>query len=125
MISPEVIAPDAFGPAEGASEPGVNRPTTRMLVEADSVEARRVPLHEGTMTIGRSDTANIRIDGPYVSRIHARIICRPDETLILDAGSKNGLKVNSVAVERHALVHGDVITLGSLRFTFVDTAEQT
>ncbi len=45
--------------------------------------------------------------------------------MIEDIGSKNGFKVNSVAVKRHNLRHGDVIGIGKLRFMFVDTAQQS
>ena len=77
------------------------------------------------MTIGRADSADIRIDGAFISRIHARIVCRDDGTMIEDAGSKNGFKVNSEAVKHHNLTHGDVIGIGKLRFMFVDTTRQS
>ena len=77
------------------------------------------------MTIGRSESANIHVDGPFISRIHARIICRAGETVIIDAGSTNGFKVNSVAVTKHELKHGDVITLGNQRFTFIELADES
>jgi len=125
MISPAVIVPEAFRGEAGEQDVEVDRPTTRMLVCTDPERALKVVLREGTMTLGRSESANIRVDEPYVSRIHARIICRPHETLIIDAGSRNGFKVNSVAVQRHPLVHGDVIALGTWRFTFLDTAAQS
>jgi pSer/pThr/pTyr-binding forkhead associated (FHA) protein len=76
------------------------------------------------MTIGRSESANIRLNGTFVSRIHARIICSDDEAIIEDAGSRNGFKINAVAVKRHTLVHGDVIGIGKLHFTFVDTEQR-
>ena len=120
MISPTVIAPEEFA---NRPEPGMNNgeQPTRLLVYMDSDKPVRVPLKNGTMTIGRADSANIQLDGQFVSRIHARIITRPDNTVIEDAGSKNGFKVNSIAVGRHTLAHGDVIDIGQCRFTFVDT----
>lgn len=129
MIAPEVIAPEAFDDEEAGAAASAgratNKKTSKLLVSMESAHPQKIPLHEGTMTVGRSDSANIKLDGEYVSRIHVRIICRADETVIEDAGSKNGFKVNSIAVRRHILNHGDVISIGKLRFTFVDTAQQT
>jgi hypothetical protein len=124
MIAPEVIAPEEFGVAAPAGNT-TNKKTSKLLIGMDSERPFRIPLHEGTMTVGRSDSAHIKLDGEYVSRIHVRIICRGNETVIEDAGSKNGFKVNSIAVQSHTLNHGDVISIGKFRFTFVDTAQQS
>lgn len=124
MISPEVIAPEAFDEEAEAGERQSNKPTPWVLVSMNEDEPMQIPLHEGTMTIGRSESAHIKLDGEYVSRIHARIICRAGKILIEDAGSKNGFKINSVAVKRHYLSHGDVISIGKRRFSFVDTSRK-
>lgn len=123
MISPTVIAPEEFAnrPETGLNP---NEQPFRLLVYMDAEKPVRVPLQTGTMTIGRADSANIRLDGQFVSRIHARLVTRREDTVIEDAGSKNGFKVNSVAVTRHTLRHGDVIDIGQCRFTFVDTAKE-
>jgi hypothetical protein len=115
MIAPEVIAPEEFEDHAQAS---------RLLVYMDLEHPIKFPLHKGVMTIGRSESASIRLSGSFVSRIHARIICSDGTTVIEDAGSRNGFKINSVAVKRHTLSHGDVIGIGRLRFTFVDTVKQ-
>lgn len=124
MISPTVIAPEEFAnrPAPGLNS---NQQPSRFLIYIDSERPVRVPLQTGTMTVGRAESANIRLDGQFVSRIHARIVTRPEGTVIEDAGSKNGFKVNSIAVKRHTLRHGDVIDIGKRQFTFVDSAQGT
>ena len=101
------------------------RQTSQLLVYVDSEHPIKYPLHKEVMTIGRSESADIPIDAVFISGIHARIICREDGTVIEDAGSKNGFKVNSEAVKRHNLTHGDVIGIGQLRLTFVDAAQQS
>ena len=60
-----------------------------MLVLPDG---RRVPI-EDAMTIGRGDDATVRLDDQTVSRVHARIVRRPDGPLIEDAGSRFGVFV--------------------------------
>ena len=117
MISPEIIAPEAF---EAAAQDAVE-PTANYLVFMDGGRPVKILLRTGTMTIGRSESASIRIDSPYISRIHARLVSRGGQTEIVDAGSTNGFSVNSVAVKRHRLKHGDVIMVGQKKLTFVDT----
>lgn len=117
MISPEIIAPEAF---EAAAQDAVE-PTANYLVFMDGGRPVKILMRTGTMTIGRSESASIRIDSPYISRIHARLVSRGGQTEIVDAGSTNGFSVNSVAVKRHRLKHGDVIMVGQKKLTFVDT----
>jgi len=125
MISPEVIAPEELGGQAQSDGTAEKAQTSRLLVYMDSEHPIKYPLYKEVMTIGRSESADIQIDAEFISRIHARIVCREDGTLIEDAGSKNGFKVNSEVVERHNLTHGDVIGLGTLRFTFVDAAQHS
>ena len=121
MISPEIIAPEAFEAAAQDGAPDAAEPTANYLVFMDGGRPVKILLRTGTMTIGRSESASIRIDSPYISRIHARLVSRGGQTEIVDAGSTNGFSVNSVAVKRHRLKHGDVITVGQKKLTFVDT----
>ena len=68
-----------------------------------------------------SSGADIRIASHFVSRVHARVSTSGDATIIEDAGSKNGLLVNSERIRRRVLHHGDVISLGGeLNLYFVD-----
>jgi len=81
------------------------------------------PILKKHMTIGRSQGNDIRIASHFVSRVHATVSTNGAATIIEDAGSKNGVLVNSERVQRRVLHHGDVVTVGddsSLRF--VDAA---
>lgn len=122
MISPEVIAPEEFGGGE-KDEPARSQ-TLRLLVFMDAAHPIKYPLYKDVMTIGRSESADIQIDDDYISRIHARLTRVAGETIIEDVGSKNGFKINTEPVRRHALRHGDVVGIGKLRFTFIDIAAQ-
>jgi pSer/pThr/pTyr-binding forkhead associated (FHA) protein len=56
-----------------------------------------------------------------VSRVHAKISTSGVATVIEDAGSKNGLMVNSERVRSRVLRDGDVVSLGDdLNLRFVD-----
>src|SRR5262245_28449234 len=67
---------------------------------------------EGQVVIGRSETADLRIDDASVSRQHARLAIEHDGITITDLGSQNGTFVNNVRIEGAAALHpNDVITI--------------
>ena len=123
MLAPELIAPEAFSESDEEESP-IQQSASRLLVFLDSEQPIKYPLFKEVITIGRSEDADIQIEGDFISRIHARVVCGEKETLIEDAGSKNGIKVNGERVERHALSHGDMLAIGRLRFTFIDSAAE-
>lgn len=63
--------------------------------------------------VGKLASAQLRIDDPAVSRMHALIeINGPDEVTIIDLGSTVGTHVNGERIDRTHLRSGDRITLG-------------
>ncbi len=48
--------------------------------------------------VGRSPSADLRLDDPSVSRLHARIEMRDDGVYVEDLGSRNGTTVDGEAV---------------------------
>lgn len=120
MIAPEAIVADAEG--AGGVKNAIGAPT-QLLVNLDEDNEDEHPLTEPLTTIGRSASADIAITGNFISRIHARILVIGAETVIEDAGSKNGIRVNSERVERHVLRDGDLIRIGTVRFRFVDRSD--
>jgi transcriptional regulator with GAF, ATPase, and Fis domain len=66
----------------------------------------------GTVVIGRSEAAHLRIDDASVSRQHARIELDADGVTLLDLGSHNGTFVNKVRITgRWPLQPNDAITI--------------
>jgi FHA domain len=131
MLAPELMAPEEFAERDThAASDALEAAAAEVSAEASAAGALlvflngdqpiRYPLYKELMTIGRSDVADIRIDGEFISREHARIVAKGDRVSIEDAGSKNGIKVNKKLVKRQALQHGDVITIGRLLFAFID-----
>lgn len=73
-------------------------------------------IERGWTRIGRSATADLRLDDPSVSRRHALIVAEPDKDLrVLDDRSLNGVLVNGEAVEWGALCDGDELAIGRFR----------
>ena len=81
-----------------------------------------VAVAEGWSRIGRSATAEIRLDDPTVSRRHAVIVRTPEgELRVLDDRSLNGVFVNGEAVEWGPLADGDELAIGRYRLFVIDT----
>jgi len=115
MISPDLIV---LGPGGERTK----APAERYLILIQEGATTKCPLNQDLLTIGRSDSADIKIDGDYISRIHSRILRIGMDSVIEDADSKNGTRVNGEIVERHVLKHGDLIRVGTANFRFVDPA---
>jgi pSer/pThr/pTyr-binding forkhead associated (FHA) protein len=125
MLAPELVFTAEDGEDdendETASAGEAGLPTSRVLVFLDAAKPIKYPLYKAVMTIGRSDQADIHVEGDFISRVHARLLSTIDGVVVEDIASKNGIKVNSKQTERQILHHGDVLGIGKARFTFVDT----
>ena len=69
--------------------------------------------------VGRAPSADLRLDDPRVSRLHARIELRPDGVYVEDLGSRNGTLVDGqpIASPRRLEVD-DEVTVGSAALVF-------
>jgi pSer/pThr/pTyr-binding forkhead associated (FHA) protein len=66
-----------------------------------------------TRTLGRGQVADFVVDGPMVSRVHARVMVTEAGLLeVEDLDSTNGTYVNDRRVTRSVLVAGDLLRLG-------------
>ena len=74
------------------------------------------PLTNWENILGRGGNSDVILNYPVVSRQHAALIRREDDTwTAYDLGSKGGVTVNGRAVEKSAPVqYGDVIGLGGV-----------
>ncbi len=91
-------------------------PGSRHLICRDDGEALDFEIEHGWTRIGRSVTADLRLDDPSVSRRHALIVSEPGESLrVLDDRSLNGVFVNADLVEWGKLGDGDELAIGRYR----------
>lgn len=73
-------------------------------------------IQRGWTRIGRSATADLRLDDPSVSRRHALIVAEPGRGLrVLDDRSLNGVLLNGAEVEWARLGDGDELAIGRYR----------
>ncbi|MEC7518738.1 MAG: GGDEF domain-containing protein [Myxococcota bacterium] len=99
-----------------------------VLVLVAGADAGRLVRLDTEVTIGRSAQCELRVNGDGVSRKHARIFRRGDETLVEDLGSTNGTLLNGVKIEAPSpLSDGDKIQVGAeilLKFSLQDEVDQ-
>jgi hypothetical protein len=70
-------------------------------------------------TMGRSDSAEIRVDDPFASSAHARIFARGDFMYLEDMGSTNGTYLNGRQVKTaERLKVADVIRIGDSEYRY-------
>lgn len=81
-------------------------------------ERKVIPLDQRVSIVGRRPDCDIRVPVLLVSRKHCRFVQDENQTTIQDLGSANGTFVNNERVMETQIKAGDVITVGSVHFTF-------
>ncbi len=76
------------------------------------------------ITVGRASTADIVIDDPAISNVHAHFRIDPDGRLVgvQDVGSSNGTHINRIPIQPHTLEQvrsGDLVRFGQTVFYYV------
>ena len=68
-------------------------------------------------TVGRGGQADISIDDPSLSRLHARVTAEPDGLLAIDdLGSTNGVVINGREQLSSYLRAGDIVRFGRVEY---------
>ena len=97
-----------------ASDTSISR--ARLVLE---VNGTRHPLQPPGLVIGRGSEADLRINDPGISRMHAQIRVnvagQTQQIDIVDLGSTNGITVNGQKVRQAILQEGTRIEIGSTR----------
>lgn len=77
-------------------------------------------------TVGRGRAATIVLPDATASRVHARLTLGTDGLRVQDLGSKNGVRVNGVRIERRPfpLRVGDELTVGETSLAVADGAPE-
>ena len=78
-----------------------------------------VKLKEGWTRVGRSLSADVRLDDPTVSRRHVLIFRDDNGAKVLDDRSLNGVFLNGERVELSELVDGDTLSVGRFNLHFL------
>src|SRR6267154_259823 len=95
----------------------------RLMLSLDGQVLAEYNMNKERYTIGRLPDNDIRIDNPAVSGHHSLIINILNDSFLEDLNSTNGTYVNGKLIKKHAMQHGDVITVGHHQLRFVDSQE--
>ena len=92
----------------------------RLFLSLDNQVLAEYNMTKERYTIGRLPDNDVRIDNPAVSGHHSLIINILNDSFLEDLNSTNGTYVNGKLIKKHALQHGDVITIGHHQLRFSD-----
>ena len=95
----------------------------RLILSLDNQVLAEYNMTKERYTIGRLPDNDVRIDNPAVSGHHSLIINILNDSFLEDLNSTNGTYVNGKLIKKHALQHGDVITIGHHQLRFSDQQE--
>jgi pSer/pThr/pTyr-binding forkhead associated (FHA) protein len=96
----------------------------RLILSLDGHTLAEYNMNKERYTIGRLPDNDIRIDNPAVSGHHSLIINILNDSFLEDLNSTNGTYVNGKLIKKHALQHGDIITVGHHQLRFVEEDDQ-
>lgn len=93
----------------------------RLILSLDGQVIAEYNMNKERYTVGRLPDNDVRIDNPAVSGHHSLVINILNDSFLEDLNSTNGTYVNGKLIKKHALQHGDVVTVGHHQLRFVDT----
>src|SRR5688500_3439419 len=93
----------------------------RLILSLDGQVMAEYNMNKERYTVVRLPDNDIRIDNPAVSGHHSLVINILNDSFLEDLNSTNGTYVNGKLIKKHALQHGDVVTVGHHQLRFVDT----
>jgi hypothetical protein len=125
-----VLGPIDAGPAPDATglHAAAHAPRDGSVVDPRLV-VERAPGHTPGMeydvgdgaVLGRGDQAEIRLDDPFASSRHARLIRQGGVVVLEDLGSTNGTYLNEELLSGPQPLHrGDRVRIGDSEFTYME-----
>ncbi len=84
-------------------------------------QGETIPISGSVFTVGRRPGNSAQLSDASVSGRHAEFVVESDGVVVRDLGSTNGTKIDGERIESRKLVHGDVVVLGSVKVTLLET----
>jgi pSer/pThr/pTyr-binding forkhead associated (FHA) protein len=116
-------APDATGVYSASQvQGGDGEVEPRLIVERapGHTPGMEYDVGEGAV-MGRGDQAEIRLEDPFASSRHARLVRQGGIVVLEDLGSTNGTYLNEELVSGPQPLHpGDRVRIGDSEFTYLD-----
>jgi hypothetical protein len=86
-----------------------------LVCVAGKEKNQRIPM-KGSLTLGRSSSADFSVDDTLISRRHVTVSLRSEGLWVEDLQSSNGTFVNDQPVTSTSLNPGDILTMGDASF---------
>lgn len=97
----------------------------KLIILVGPEAGREISLPDaGTLTIGRGQASDLRIDDPRISRVHCKLEIGPGGATLTDVGSTGGTFVAGEKISRRKLVHGEEIAIGESKLQFQVSASR-
>ena len=122
-----------LGPGDGGEATGLHDAAGTERGDLDGLDPRlvveRAPGHESGMeyevaggaVMGRGDQAEIRLEDPFASSRHARLVRQGGAVVLEDMGSTNGTYLNEELLSGPQPLHpGDRVRIGDSEFTYLE-----
>jgi hypothetical protein len=123
-FAPPPPAPDATGlySATGSGRHTNGQVDPRLVVERAPGHAPGMEYEIGEGAVmGRGDQAEIRLEDPFASSRHARLVRQGGVIVLEDLGSTNGTYLNEELLSGPQPLHpGDRVRIGDSEFTYLD-----
>ena len=108
---------------EGGEQPVQDVPEAqrpKLIGISGTCRGKELVLDRSPIRLGRSEENDVEIDHPSISRKHCRLHLDAGTWKVMDAESRNGVRVNGEPYAASGLRHGDVLEIGHLRFAFAE-----
>jgi adenylate cyclase len=97
----------------------------RFVITDPNGQTQIFEITSSTVSIGRTDSNDLVLNHPSVSRRHARLSLLPgDMTLLTDLGSLNGTYINGQQVQEHRLADQDRVFVGMYELKYQASSEE-
>lgn len=97
-----------------------SRQPTKLLITGGPLTGTLLPLGSAPISIGRSPSATLVLDDPYVSTRHAELRQINGDWTLVDLGSTNGTFIDDERIhEPHVLSTGTPARIGQTEFELV------
>lgn len=90
--------------------------TLSLKVKTPGESEKIFSLRAGTNTLGKAISCDIKLSDPFVSDVHAKLICEKGKVLLYDLRSTNGTYVNGLKVTEVELTQDSICKLGNTEF---------